>query len=223
MAAGDLSKAIKGVVRSRLGDPAGTTWSDAEVYAYLNAAQLALAHHLCDAGLWQLTKVESTVLVGGQEKYDLPDDFLRVRTVKYKGIIARRWTVEELDALRANANPLTAPSETNPFYYIWENDVVFEVSTVTQGGAETMEIWYIATPTTMTDGVDPVLGGQLYNVLEDWAVSLCLEQNRQYDEAQVESAHFLEQCALITSRYAGKPAYDGVPNDPRLDVLRGAA
>ena len=218
MAAGDVSKVMKATVRSRIGDLAGTTWTDDEIYAHLNAAQYALAQNLCDAALWQLTKADSTTLAGAQDNYDLPSDFLRERLVKYKGIVARRWPVEELDALRAN--PQTAPSETNPFYYIWVNDVVFDVSAVTQGNGDEMEIWYIAEPTEMDDDTDPDLGTQFHNIIEDRAVALCLEHGQgEWDEAKEQTAHFLEQCILINSRYAGKPAYDGVPNDPRLEVL----
>jgi len=38
--------------------------------------------------------------------------------------------------------------------------------------------------------------------------------------ASVEQQHALEQIILIDSRYQGKPAFDGVPNDPRLDLLQ---
>ena len=216
--AGEIAQKMKSIVRDRVNDKAGTRWSDPDIYAYLNEGQQALAHYLCDGALWQLTSVEQTDLVDATNNYDLPSDFLRERLVKYKTIVARRWTVEEIDALRAN--PQTAPTEANPFYYIWAGDIYFPEITVIQTNGDQCEIWYIKQPTDMSDAVDPDFGKQFHNLIEDFAVSRCLEQgDGDFGQAEVQAAHFLEQCLLINSRYRGGSSFEGIPADPRLSVL----
>ena len=158
------------------------------------------------------------LLLSSSTSYTFPTDFLRERLVKYKGIEARRWTLDEIDALRAN--PQTKPSESNPFYYIWEGKICFEVDSVTQANGDEYEIWYVKQPTDIGDSADPDLPEQFHNPLEDFAVARCLEQaTGDWEASEVQMAHFLEQCMLVNSRYSGKPAFDGIPSDPRLEVL----
>lgn len=207
-----------GVVRARLGDPGKTTWKDAALYAYLTEAQRHLANELCDAGLWPLCARATITIIAEQTNYDLPADFLRERLVKYKTRFARRWSLADEDSLRDN--PQTAPSETNPFYYVWNGDLQFPRITPTQAGGETIDLWYLAAPGPISAVSEPILPKPYFNTMETWAVARALEQNEQFEVADVEMAHVVEETILYNSRYSGKPAYDGVPNDPRLEVLR---
>ena len=208
-----------GVVRSRLGDPGKVTWTDAALYAYLSEGQRHLANHLCDAALWPLFAVASSLVVVAQTNYALPSDFLRERLVMYKTLYARRWTLAEEDALRDN--PQSLPSETNPFYYLWHGDIWFPRIVPTQAGSEYVDLWYLKATGAIDGSTEPVLPLVYHNTIETFAVGRALEQQRMYDEAKVERAHVLEEVLEINSRYSGKPAYDGIPNDPRLQVLTG--
>jgi len=218
MAAGDLSKEMLARVRMRLGDRAGKIWtSDATIYAFISEGFNVMAHDVVDAALYELMKVQSAVLVGAQDEYDLPSDYLRPRIVKYKGLVAVMWPVDELRGLELT---LYTPAETSPFFYIWDDDLVFEVGTVTQAAAETYELWYVKTPTAVTTTVDPELGEAFFQPVEDFAVSRCMESQQEYGMAAVLMGHFIETCGIINRRYAGAPAFDGIPNDPRLEVLQ---
>ena len=219
MATGDTSKEMLARVRLRLGDRAGTTWtSDTTLYAFLNEGFMALAQNVADAALYNLKKVQSAALVGGTAYYDLPTDFLRPRIVKYKDIVSIFWPVEEIQALIDN--PLYTVSESNPFFYIWDGDLYFEVGSVTQGGSDTYELWYIKTPTTISASADPDLGQPFYQPVEDFAVSRALEAAQEYELSAVMMAHFYEATGLINERYKSSGAFSGIPNDPRSEAVR---
>lgn len=223
MAAGDASKKMKAVVLNRVGDKAAVTWSAAEVYLYLNEGFRALANILADAALYELTYVQSAELGDAQANYNLPADFLRVRTVKYKDDWAVQWPVRQLRSINA-ADPslLLNPSETNPFYYLADGDLIFAVGSggVTQGNGDTYELWYIKTPTAITDAVDPELGEEFYDIVEDFAVSRCQEQGLNFEEAAYQMAANLEKALLVNARVTSTvEAFDSVPKDPRLAEL----
>jgi hypothetical protein len=205
------------VVRARVADLAGAHWTDAELYAFLNAGFLELAHSLPDAALVGLTEATTGALVGAQNEYDLPSDFLRERLVLYKGKVAVRWMVRETGALISDSLIAGAISEANPFYRIWDNDVIFKVGTVTQAGAEVYEVRYIREPTTISSTVDPDLSSAYFNPVEDYAVALCLAEAGQAGAGAVQRAHFDEFCQLVTAQYSNPDfVYDGIPKDPLL-------
>lgn len=218
MAAGDNAKIIKATLRARLGDRDGSRWSDAELYVYLNEAFMELALALPDNALPHLTSVDSDTLVAGRNNYDLPSDFLRARLVKYKDIVAKHWPAQEREALRADS--LLVPSETNPFWYIEDGDIYFEVSAVTQSGAETYELWYIKQPTTISDTADPDLPAHYWDLVETYAFSRCMEPERNFDMAELMRKHFDEECFLTALRHATPEAFEGVAFDPDLDTLK---
>lgn len=223
MAVGDLSKGLRGVVRNLIGDQAGTGWSNAELYYYLNEGQRLLCRIIADGALWAVTDVEAADLSAGVVGYTLPTDYLRERLVKYKGLFSRRWKIKDLRAIE-EPYPQCVPSEANPFHIIWQKKLIFYVGTVTQGDSEKYELWYIHRPADMTDGVDPELPSQFYNAMIDWAVGKAFEQKRDAGMAEVQKAYFYEQVDIINARYKGdKEAFDGIPHDPMFAAIRGEA
>lgn len=223
MAAGDISKELKGIVRNLVGDKAGTGWSNQELYYYLNEGQRLLSRIIADGALWAITDVESAALVSAQSGYTLPTDYLRERLVKYKGLFSRRWKIKDLRAIE-EPYPQSDPSEANPFHIIWHKKLIFYVDAVTQSNGEKYELWYIHRPADMTDSVDPELPSQFYNAMIDWAVGKAFEQKRDAGMAEVQKAYFYEQVDIINARYKGdKEAFDGIPHDPMFAAIRGEA
>jgi len=218
MAAGDISDAILAVTRARLGDRNGDIWSDAEIFAFLNEAFMEMALNLPDGALPQLTKVESDTLVGGTANYDLPSDFLRARLVKYKGIVAKHWPALEKEALRDDA--LLVPSETNPFWYLENDDLYFEVGAVTQSNGDTYELWYIMQPTTISTDVDPELHESVFDIVQTYAVARCMEPQRDFDMAKLMRAHFDEECYLTGLRHLTPSAFEGIAYDPDPESMK---
>jgi len=218
MATGDNAKDIKATIRARLGDRNGDLWSDAEIYAFVNEGFMELAHLLADNALPHLTKVESDTLVGGTSNYDLPTDFLRARLVKYKGIVATHWPAMEKDALRADA--IIVPSESNPFWYIENNDLYFEVSAVTQTNGDTYELWYIKQPTTISDAADPDMPEHYWDLVETYAVSRCMEPDKAFDLAKLFRQHFDEEVWLTALRHATPETFEGIAFDPVPETVK---
>lgn len=129
MADGDVSKEMLSTVRFRLGEPAADRWQDAEIYAYMNDAQLVIANEEgLDAAMLPLTELRSGVFSAGVYEYDLPCDFLRERFVTVGGIQARRLEVLNMQALRSNV--YYNPTPSNPWYSIVENQIVFHTGEV---------------------------------------------------------------------------------------------
>ena len=215
---GALAAEMLGIVRDRVDDLAGNNWSDAQVYAFLSAGQMHLATQLPGAALYPLMSLASTPIVAGQNAYALPAGFLREMGLQYKGLWARRWIVAEVNAL-LNGNTLTAPSEAEPYYVIWDG-ILLPGIVPTQAGTDVILLWYFEVPPPISGSQEPLLPEVYHNPIEDWAVSLCMESRGEFQVASVEQQHALEQIILIDSRYQGKPAFDGVPNDPRLDLLQ---
>jgi len=228
MAAGDISKTMLSRVRARLGDKAGNTWSSSTLYAFLNDGFRALAQEVPDGALFHLTRIDSQALVGAQSNYDLPTSYLRPRIVKYKTLYAKRWPIRDLQALRTNT--AYTPSETEPYWYIWDNDLHFVVGTVTQGNGEKYELWYLKQPVTISASVDPELPRQYFLPVETYAVSRALESISGPDEtgqgaaaeAKRQMALFHELCFVMALRFRTDVPYDGTPNDPDLRALREA-
>lgn len=214
MAAGDQSQAMVKGVRYRLGDLGGVTWSDAEIYDYLNDAQLSLAHSIVDGGLWAVTKIGEQVLTAELSDYALPTDFLRDRLLKYKGIPARRQSVRNREVRRDNA--VMVASETSPYYDIHGGKICLDVGAVTQADGEVYALWYVKQPATMSDSVDPELPSLFFNAMEDFAVSRCLEQSGVKEIARVQMGDFLEQVGLVNLRYEHEEVFDDVATDTKV-------
>ena len=214
MAAGDISDVILATLRARLGDRDGSVWSDAELFAFLNEGFMEMALHMPDGAIPQLSEIDSTALIAGTSNYDLPTDFLRARIVKYKGIVAKHWPSLEKEALRDDA--LLVPSESNPFWYLENNDlyVVVGGSGPTQAGAETVELWYMRQPTVISTTVDPDLHASTFDIVQTYAHSRCMEPQGDFGMAKLMRAHFVEECDLVTLRWQTPEAFEGIAYDP---------
>lgn len=218
--AGEISKEILAGTRARIGDRAGEVWSDADLYAFLNEGFMEIAMHLPDGAMPQLTMVTETLLVAGTSYYDLPTTFLRARAVWYKGLWAKHWPALEKDALRDDA--LLVPSETNPFWWLENNDLYVSVgaSGPTQAGSEKVALWYMKQPTTISDSADPELHESLFDVVQTYAHARCMEPQREFDIARLLRSHFDEEAYLVALRYRTPRAFEGIALDPDPDALK---
>jgi len=218
--AGEISQGLLARVRSRINEPSAGEWADSEIYANLSRGQTDLVtNQLCDGALTGLREIVEGTLVGAQNPYDLPADFLRARVVYYKGIWARRWEKRYIAALgegTATANVHVSPSETNPYYYIHADQIVFAVGAVTQTNGDKYELFYVKSPTDVTTSVDPLLPAYLHGLMVDFAVSRCREQAHDFGEAEAVMRYYLEMASRVNARYRGSMAYDGPGGDPSV-------
>lgn len=220
--AGEITQEIMANVAGRMGDPAFDDFTEAEVLAYINAGYRKIVDLCVDRALWQLTAVDETLLVAGTSKYDLPSDIARPTLVLYKTIPAIIWSHADMRALKKpNAN--LGASETTPYWTVVDGDIEVFVGDggVTQAGAETLDLWYIKEPTTVSETVDPELGKWFQNAVETYAVSLCWSQGQgDSNQSRTELIHFYAELQRINAPYIGiVPPMDGLPRDPQLDYL----
>lgn len=224
MAAGDVSKSLLARVRSRINEPSAGEWEDSEIYSSLTRGQVDLvSKQLVDGALAGVREIVSDDLVGAQNGYDVPADFVRARYVYYKDIGAIWWDKHYMAALGegdAEGNVHVAPSETNPYYYLHHDQLVFSVGGVTQGDSEKYKLLYVRTPVDITTSVDPEIATYLHGLLVDYAVSRCREQAREFDEAGYVMGEYLELCSIVNSRYRGTVGDEGSGGDPTVTFQR---
>ena len=216
MAAGDLSDGLVTEIRVRLGEPTANVWLDAEVFHYLNEAQLVVAGiEALDAALWPLSEIENGTWVAGTSAYALPALFLRERYVTVGGQMARRVPVLGLDALRSDT--FFEPSLAVPFYAIIDGKLQFYT-----GGADPAvlewKLYYMKRPgvAQITTSADPMVPKLLHDALADYAVSRCWEQALQFEQAQAARAQFTQKIEALKRRYGTGAPSDMPAGDPAL-------
>lgn len=216
MAAGDITDDMVATIRHRLGDPGGLQWDDSELLINLNEALRMLADYLKDGALFALTEVKEQALTTAVNSYALPTDFLRERRVVYIAVPAVKWDLDRLQALSSNAH--YTPAATEPYYLLWDAKIELLVGGVVQGGTDSVDIWYIKQPTTVTTSVDPEVGRQYRNVLEDMVVEAALSQGEMpfSEQAQVMHEIALRQLGQINSHWGAVPPHGGFANDPEV-------
>ena len=144
MAAGDITASLVSTIRTRIGDPGGVTVQTSELYGYLNEAQMVLAmEEGLDNALLPLTRTLKSEFDAPAWSQVLPADFLRERYVSVGGVVAKRMSVLEMDAVRANAYYEASP--TNPFYAIRDGKLQFFLGG-TAPTYQTYELYYVRKP-----------------------------------------------------------------------------
>jgi len=217
MAAGDISKALKADVRSRVAEPSEQGILDTEIYGALNEAQRELLNQLNDIALTPVMEEGPLSITADENPYAFPSDLQRLRGVKYKTVETKPWPVRHLGALSNNV--LHTPSETNVYLVQWSQaapnagNIFLRAGSKTAAGGNEIVVRYLETPAVMSDSVDPSLqGGQYYGLMVTHAV-MRLREKQDFDEAERLWQEFQEGVAIINSRSRPVPAYDGKPSD----------
>jgi len=215
MAAGDVSKAMLARVRARLGEPTAATWTDADLYGYLNEAQSDLvARRLPDGCLYAFTEIQEGSWQTDTMGYNLPTDFLRERYVEVGGKPCPR--VDHQDIRQLTANRLKTATRDNPFYTFNQGQIRFYT-----GGQNpttpTYRIFYVKKPAAaqLSTSVDPLAPAALWSLMEEYAVAQARLQGRNLQESARLQKRYLTRCAVVASRYSGKRPFDAVSGDPR--------
>ena len=199
-------------VRGRINEPSEQGLTNAQLLIFLNDAQMELCIELNDGALAALKTSQTVALTLDEAAYALPTTFMREQVLKYKTILARRWSVRELDAL-SGTNVLHEPTEGRPYYFLWNNQLWIRAGTKTAGN---YIFYYLAEPTDMTVVLDPSLPVEYDDMMTTFAVSLCREAQGQLAEAERMRQEFLGRCRVVNSRFGGAAPYDNVPGDRRV-------
>ena len=212
-AANGRTPQLMALVRARIGEPSQQGVQNSEIIGYLNEAQFDLCAQLNDAALYALLEEQVGTLTLDALPYALPADFMRARVLKYKAIVAQRWPIIALDALTNDA--LHVPSESKPFYYLWDSQLWIEAGTKTAGS---YYLHYYRLPVDMADTTSssPSLPLELDGLLIAFAVSRCRESKGDAGESEQLWQEYLSRCEIINSRYNGALPVDSVAGDRRV-------
>jgi hypothetical protein len=214
VAAGDRTDKLVSMVRARVNEPSEQGFDDDEILAALNEGQQDLCVQLDDAALYAIQEKQNAALTLDTNPYALPADFMRARVLEYKSTVARRWQVHRLDALASDGDTYSQPSETNPAWYLWDNQLYIEAGTKTSGN---YHLYYYKVPTDMTTGVDPLIPAEYDGLLVGFAITRIREKQGgpMWDEGERLWQEYIGRCAIINSRYSGRLPFDGTAGDRR--------
>lgn len=191
---------VKTRVQRTFGDEAGSQVTDADVYRWINDAQreIAIAN--------DLLQVKGTQnVVAAQHDYTLPNDILKLLSVKYNGIALRAITMQEADELIGSidqSNVQGYPTGTPTHYWIFANQINFYPSpdAAIVGG---ITIYYIKQPTDVAADNDalstPV---EYFNRIVEYCLSLAYEMDENYDAANQKLAQFKSGVAELSGNEA---------------------
>jgi len=203
MAAGDIAKSLRDTVRARIGEPSETGVETVDIYAFLNEAVYDVMWRINDGAMPEMTDLATGTLTNS--RVALPATFWREWLVQIgaSDYVAQQWDISELDAL-AN-NTLTAPSATNPYYFVWYNvtdaAIRLHVEVGNPADSSAYDIFFVKTPTDMSDSVDPELTAALHELLVDYCTMRCREQRGEYGEAERLRRGYIAKIDAINSRY----------------------
>lgn len=219
MAAGDITKVLMANVRVRVGEASKTGILDAQVLAYLNAAQDDILIRVDNGPLGSVSETATGDLTTAAEpchtgavSIALPADFVREIIVLYDDIQAKCIDISKLDQVDDNYH--RAPTTTNPYYYIW-NELLYVEAGVTTTTAHSL--YHINRPAVLSLTVDPTISDEFFGMMEDFAVALCREQTGDYEEKRRIRQQYKDRCTILNSRW-GAPVYEGQPGDSARSV-----
>jgi len=213
MAVGDVTQGLLDELGLRLEDPSESSFTQTMKLKSLNNAQKRLCNMLNSGYLTELETVDSAedVSGGNVSLSSLDNDVLRgaegIIAVKFyaggtgDGSYMNRQPVEKLRDLE---NSFLAASDDNLIYYVFNNTLYVQATTLTDS---TADIYYRKVPTDMSvtsgAGVDPTVNSALYEVMlllaeaECWAMDAQLERRGSalksaYEEIEILNARYQE-------------------------------
>lgn len=216
MAAGDVSQALRDLVRAHLGQPSQEGILTSDVYAFLNRAQFQVVRRLNDNAMPELCEVATGTLTNSRAA--LPTDFVRERYLEIgsDNVRARRWDISQLDAL--DNNTLFEPSATKPYYYIWHNPTDgatrLHVEIGDPTSSEAYKLHYVKAPTAMDDSTDPIIAADKHPLIVACALWMCWHYMRQPEEAEYQWGEFIRLVNAMNSRHSrGGTRNESTPGD----------
>lgn len=208
MAAGPLAQAIIDKARLRVAEPYPGMINDADIATFITEAQRDLVWRLPYQALWFTTDEVNTTIVADQSVYtfEAPDDaapdFVWDIEVLWKAVLAKRWEVEDIKKMQSISD--LNPSDTQPFYAIFDNGIEFFVGAVTQDNAEVFTVRYVVTPVDVDIGlvpVEPVFTRSYFPAIEEYVAMRCYEQRRNIDERNNCQAQYEAKLTAVLGWY----------------------
>ncbi len=201
-------------VRVTAGDEAKVLYTDQTIVDWLNDAQ----RECCvDNLLLQVTATQTTIV--GQSGYALPQDILKLHSIKYDNSKLRVVTQEEFDELYES----TGSEQGTPFLAnTWANTLTLFPA---PDSAKQLQILYIRTPVALSAAslsVASELPASYHRRLVDYALAMVAEQDDDMNRYQIKMDEFRTGVQSIKSQAEStEDLYPFISTDMR-DMGEGA-
>ena len=182
----ELIAAVRGILDEEVTED--LMWTDANITAWLNEANLRLSSELED-----LEDTDYQDVFAATANYTLPTNFLRLDQAIYDGIYLKAIGREELKSYSAPGMPTTAQSGTSQRFYIRAGSIwLFPVpsASITNG----LVLWYYKKPAALTAGVECEHDSQFHYLLPLYACYLGYQKDMCIRESQAMKAYYDEGC-----------------------------
>lgn len=176
----NLGQIIKRVQR-QFGDESEVELTRDDIINYANDGQIDIVRHT-----EILQELVETDAVAGQGKYILPEGFLKMKRVTYKGNRLLPIALEDLDNISEGVGSTKATGSPN-HYYIWGNEIVLTPAPET-GGDGAIDLYYIKAPNPLANDADtPDIPVAFHEDL----VRYCLARAKELDEESEDSQRIM--------------------------------
>lgn len=152
-----------------------------EIIGDINDAYRLLVNEIIDLGIdYYVKKGEQIPLIGGQENYDLPEDFVRPKRIyiSYNG--SNEYPAEPIDFVLETSK--TAYSETEPRYFFRGEQIVIRPVPNSSTGYILPYYYYMPKELENEDDI-PILPKGYHDLLVDYALAKAFEKDKKSDWA----------------------------------------
>lgn len=173
-------------VKRQFGDEAGAQITDDDIIRWVNDAQREIAINN------QLLQVRATAdIVANKRDYNIPQDILRMHSVKYNGRTLSGLTIQEADELVSTHDDSTVmPSGEPTNFWVWAN-VITLYPTPSGNESAGLMLYYTRTPQEVVATTDtPELPVQYHNKIVDYCIAQAYELDDNMDSYALKMKQF---------------------------------
>jgi hypothetical protein len=169
LASNELTYAdIETQVRSVLPEATASFWSSDHIVNWTDEGVRDLVLRLPDDCLLNLTTIHKTNLANGEERYDLPDDFVRLKMMRVRYATGKSLLPAKLVDSSKLWSILTfgnqKPTEETPICWVFERKLYLN-PTPSANQTDGLEVWYIREPLQKGATTDEPELDEAYRVL----------------------------------------------------------
>lgn len=167
-------------VRNISGDNDAIQYSDSSIRTWINDATRE-----CAASNLLLQKKGTLAVVSGTKEYALPDDILKLHSIKYNGERLSVYTLEEAEHRGDNPSDSGTPS----YCYIFAGNI--ELYPTPASDTDTLEIYYSRQPVDVQGSEDePDLPQSYHARLVDYCLAQIAQQDDDLNRYQLKMQEF---------------------------------
>lgn len=199
-------------VKRQFGDEAGAQITDDDIIRWVNDAQREIAINN------ELLQVKATAdITSGTREYSLPQDILKLHSIKYNGLTLQGLTIQEADSLvSTHDDPSVMPSGTCTNFWVWARTITL-YPTPDANIASGLTLYYIRVPREVaTTAEEPELPIQYHNKIVDYCIAQAYELDDNMDSYAIKMNQFQSGVDSLRddSEWAEQQFYPHITSSP---------